>query len=252
VIQTSVDRRTLPAIILTLSSFVLGACGDDGGSKKSTMVFASDPFSEEVLVGSHTQLTVLGVNGTIEVHGDATATSVSISGTMKVGSDSLDDAQQHLSDMDVVVTEAGTEVLVETDQPDGPQTGGRDYIVEYTITLPDTMKIVVVQVNGEVLIDAMNADIDATQVNGPIGADVVLPPGGQIDLGTANGDISLTIPKDTSAELSCLSATGTVSDSNLDILNPVRTDHSLSGTLGGGDGTIELSNANGDITVKGI
>jgi len=72
-----------------------------------------------------------------------------------------------------------------------------------------------------------------------------------IKLSIANGDISLTIPTDTSATLSCLSATGTITTSNLTVLNPIQTSHSFFGTLGEGSGDISISTANGDIAISG-
>jgi DUF4097 and DUF4098 domain-containing protein YvlB len=108
------------------------------------------------------------------------------------------------------------------------------------------------QANGEILIQGVESDIAAGQANGTIEVDSELPPGGSIVLTMANGNISLFIPTDTSATLWCASATGRVRSYNLNILDLVQTNHLISGTLGGGDGDISISTANGNITVRGI
>ncbi len=236
-------------ILLLFLLLVAGGCGDGGGSS-SSLFFVSEPFSFEVPEGSNTDITVLGINGIIEINGSAAGDTVFISGVMKVGSASSAEAKLHITDMDVEVSEAGSVVTVETVQPPAPI--GLNYIVEYSITVPDTMSIDASQVNGEILILGMNSDISASQINGIIDVDAAMPPGGLFDLSTSNGDITLTIPTDTSATLMCFSATGRVRTYDLTILNPVQTTHSLSGTLGGGDGGITITTANGDITVQGI
>ena len=119
-------RITVKSVVLLfLLTFMFSGCGD-GDTSNSTLFFASDSFSFEVSAGSITTLTVLGVNGIIEVNGSATVSSVSISAVVKVGSPtSLADAQLHLNDLDVVVTELGTDVTVETVCPPGSPEDGR-------------------------------------------------------------------------------------------------------------------------------
>jgi hypothetical protein len=245
-------KRLTVNIIILLSLLLLmsGGCGGGDGNTGSSLFYASEPFSFEVPEGSNTSLTVLGVNGIIEINGSAAVSTVFISGMMKVGSASSAEAKLHISDMDVEVSEAGGVMTVETVQP--PSIMGLNYIVEYSITLPETMSIDASQANGEIVIQGMNSDITASQANGTIEVDAIMPSGGLFDLSTANGDITLIIPTDTSATLTCVSATGRVRVYNLTVLNPVEGDHSLSGILGGGDGEIDITNANGDITVQGI
>ena len=237
-------------ILLLLLLLVPGGCGG-GGNTGSSLFFVSEPFAFEVPEGSSTDLTVLGMNGIIEINGSAAVSTVFISGVMKVGHANSAEAMLHITDVDVMVSEAGGEVMVETDQP-SPAPTGINYIVEYSITLPETMVISASQANGEITIQGMNSDITASQANGTIDVEAVMPPGGSFDLSIANGAITLTIPTDTSADLMCVSATGRVWAYNLTILNPVQGTHSLSGTLDGGDGEINITTANGDITVQGI
>lgn len=240
----------LSIIALSLWLLLAGGCGGAGGHTDSSLFFVSKPFSFEVVQGSSTDLTVLGVNGIIEVSGSAAANTILISGVMKVGSASSAEARLHITDVDVEVSEAGGEVTVETVQP--PQAMGLNYSVEYAITLPDTMAVDISQANGEISIRGTDSDLTASQANGTVDVDSVMPPGGFIDLSTANGDIILTLPTDTSSTIMCVSGTGRVRAFDLTIFNPVQGTHSLSRTLGAGDGDISITSANGDITVRGI
>lgn len=236
--------------LMTLLLLVSVSCGGGGGDG-SSLFFVSEPFSFEVAEGANTDLTVLGVNGIVEVSGSATISTITISGVMKVGSASSAESWLHISDLDVEVSEDAGVVLVETVQP-SPAPTGINYVVEYSITIPHTMSIDASQVNGEISIGGMDSDISASQANGTIDVNAVLPSGGLFDLSTANGEITLTIPTDTSATLVCTSATGTINVYDLTVSSPVIGAHSYSGTLGAGDGEIDISTANGDITVQGI
>jgi murein DD-endopeptidase MepM/ murein hydrolase activator NlpD len=258
----------LPCAIL--SCFLLLACDDDGRPTKprDTSFFAEDPFFFELEAGSRTTFKIDGINGTIQITGDPSATSVSVEGKRRVESDSVEDAENHLAVIKVENTTSDTEIRVRTDQP--PDTQGRNYIVNYTVTLPQGMMIDAGNANGVVSVQSMknrvsidnaNGDITmesiegnalATLGNGSIVASVTLPLNGFIDLSVGNGDISLAIPQNTSAALSATVANGTVSVSNLDITNPVVTANSVSGTMGKGHGTITLTVANGTIAISGI
>lgn len=237
-------------ILLSLLLLVFGGCGDGGGNG-SSLFFVSEPFSFEVPEGTNTDLRVLGVNGIIEINGSATVSTITITGMMKVGSASSAESWLHINDLDIEVTEAAGVLTAETVQP-SPAPTGINYIVEYSITVPDTFSIAGTQINGEIYIQGMESDITVSQANGTIDVDAVMPSGGLFDLSTANGEITLTIPTNTSADFMCQSATGSVHVYNLTVLSPVTGPHSLSGTLDGGNGNIEITTANGDITLQGI
>jgi len=246
-------RLVIPLFgLLTLLPILYGGCGGGGDSTSgSTLFFASKPFSSEVPVGSNTELSVTGVNGIIEVNGSASASSVLISGVMKVGSFTLQDAQDHLVDLDVDITVPGTVVTVETIQPDPANTGGRNFIVEYTITIPEKFFVDVSQANGEIILSDLSGDIMGRLANGSMDVTARVSPNGSIDLSGANMGATLTVPTNTSAALSLSTATGSLAVSNLTIPDLHQTRFSLTGTLGGGNGQIMISNANGSIRVIG-
>ncbi len=117
--------------------------------------------------------------------------------------------------------------------------------------IPETMRVIASQVNGEIFVCGTNSDVDASQANGKIEVDASLPLNGVMDLSTANGAITLYVPSDTSADLSCISGTGTVT-TNLAVDVTNQTKNTLIGTLGLGDGAIRISTATGEIRLWGI
>jgi DUF4097 and DUF4098 domain-containing protein YvlB len=257
---------------------LLAACGDDvtiGGGANwpwpwpvNAGVFVQKMFSQDVTVAAHTGVRIEAVNGEVAVTGQPGATTVSVSATLKVGSDTLADAQNGLALLDVQVTDATSEVVVQTMQPANPM--GRQYLVEYDVTIPPGLAVDVGQANGHVNITAVSGAVAADLGNGNVlltdltgdvtahsgngGVDAMLsPPGGAtVELSTGNGGIDLRIPAATSAALSANVGVGTITWSGLTFAGLVYTGGTLSGTLGTGTGTIDLNTGVGSIDIMGF
>ena len=73
----------------------------------------------------------------------------------------------------------------------------------------------------------------------------------RIQITAGNGQIVLTIPQNTSAEFSAAVGNGTITLMQLSLSDQTATSTSLVGTLGGGNGSIQLITGNGTITVIG-
>ena len=80
---------------------------------------------------------------------------------------------------------------------------------------------------------------------------MALRPGGEVNAETTNGIIVLEFPKSTSAQLTAKVTNGTVNVSGLSLDNMYGSQKEIHGTLGSGNGTIELKTTNGNITVRG-
>ena len=187
---------------------------------------------------------------------------------MTVGSDSQADADRHLDDLEIQVTDSAMEILIQTIQP--KNTAGRKYHVEYDIIVPNNFAVITTQVNGSIdivdienSVDVLNVNGDillsnivggvaADVVNGSIEANVILPGNKTIDLVSDNGRIELRIPPSTSAAFDTTFVNGTIHTTNLVFADLVQTRLSLTGTLGSGEGVIELWAGNGDISVLGL
>ncbi|MFQ5571348.1 MAG: DUF4097 domain-containing protein [Rhodothermales bacterium] len=210
---------------------------------------ASASFSYEVAVAQHTRIRLDAVNGPVEIHGDPDATSVRIAGKRRVGSESMQDAERHLEDLEVRVEDHTDEVFIKTVQPQ--QFQGRTYLVDYTITLPEHLDVDVDQINGDIKVRNVTGSVWVALANGVIDCFATLPPTRLVDLALGNGDIKLGIPTSTSAEFSARVTNGHISTSNLILEGLVRSPRSLIGRLGDGEGTIELKAVNGNIHVAG-
>ncbi len=261
------------AALLATCALLVG-CGDDdddthvpGDGVDNTDFVAEASFRYAFEVVDHARLRLEGVNGDVSIAGLVDSDSIIVSGVRRVGSESMEDAEEHLRDLEVIVEDLGTEVYARTEQP--PQTHGRSYTVEYVAFLPRELGVVAdnvngpvaissiqsavtaAAVNGSILLDAIFGSATAALVNGSIDADVTIPLGGAITLGVVNGGVDLDIPRGTSAEFSAHVTVGSISVSNLDLYDVESTPTSLTGTLGLGEGTITLSTVNGNIRVTG-
>ena len=218
-------------------------------------------------VSSQRGILVLGVNGNVCVLGVDGAMEVSIRATKRVLSNSIADAEAHLSDIKVRVLSTSNEIRVETDQPD--ESGNRTYAVDYEITVPADFSVVGVNGNGNMALEGVRSDADLKLANGNVTlermvgsawvalgngnlrASMSLPDGGEIIFAVGNGTTVLTLQPDVSAELTARVGNGTISVSGLNLGNPVAGTNAFSATLGSGAGLIDLAVGNGHIQVKG-
>lgn len=274
-----ITLRNFIILLFLLTSLCLISCGGggdvnvdfDGGNFPpfpDTDSEATDPFFIEVDAGNRSKVRLKGIRGKVIITGMSGINSVMISGIKLVGSDSTEDAEEHLPGLKVNVQSLEDEIFVETIQP---QDFTRKYIVDYTITMPKDMKSQVTNSNGTVVLDSLDNDVTVnnkngdvtlkgivgsafvTLTNGIIESEVTLPFNGTIDLKTVNGNINLAIPENTSAEFSASVTFGSISVLNLELQNEVSTSTSRSGTLGNGQGTISLeAEVTGDINVSGL
>jgi DUF4097 and DUF4098 domain-containing protein YvlB len=266
--------RAYMALILLAGCLLLVHCGKSKSTRSDDQVdntnfVASESFRFAVDAENKAGLRVDGISGNVEVLGLAEADSVIITGERRVGSESLEDAQNHLTELQVEVSDLTSGVQVKTIQPD--EAHGRSYVVDYSITLPKTMDVVVNNVNGGVSINSIEGEIAVQNVNGSVMLDQIrgiayvnvvngqiqghvalLSSGTSIEMITVNGSIGLDIPQSASAQFSASVVNGTIGVSGLALTDLVSTPYSLTGTLGDGQGRILLSTVNGSISVVGF
>jgi hypothetical protein len=206
---------------------------------------------QEVQVENHMRLRLDAVNGEIAITGLPDATSVRVTAELRVGSnESLEDAKARLDQLEVLVTDLSDEILVQTQQPESTQ--DRQYIVDYTITVPSDLEVDVNQANGAIRVEDTANSVFVSALNGSIDSTVSLPPQGEIRLSMLNGDVDLRLPTSTSAALSAFVDQGSITWDNLDLIGAVHTTQSLTGTLGDGAGVIWVKTLNGSIDVIGV
>jgi predicted RNA-binding protein len=266
-------RRNVIAPTL-IAALAIG-CGDSSGPSSGGQV-GNQNFLAEVSLNidldatARTTFRVEGINGNIDVVGVAGTETFMIRGERQVWSESVADAQDYLDRLEVVITELGNEILIRTVQPSN--TGGRNLVVNYQLSVPARLIARLVNLNGNVTARLMDDDVTVNNTNGNVTLDdilgdqnvmlvngnvesqtPVLAQGGVIDLETVNGNVVLDIPQNTSAQFTANLVNGTISVSGLLFQGPVSsTPTSLTGTLGGGQGIIDLRTVNGNIQASGF
>lgn len=234
------------AVFLALA---LSACGDgDGGmGPRDTRATAEAPFSYHFPAAQQTRLTLAGINGSIGV---TTGSPFVVEGERRVGSFSQADAQANLDRLEVIATDLGDEIRIETRQPD--HDSARTYTVDYRLTVPDGIALDLANVNGSVVVALRNGSGAIAVVNGAIQAELAVPSDGALALSTINGSIDLGVPTATSATLSANVVNGAIAVQGLPMQVTMSTGTRLQGTLGAGEATIAASTVNGSIVIRGI
>jgi hypothetical protein len=249
--------------------YSLSSCENDNALLNGNLNFkAEESLYFSILRDQHSRLKLQAITGANVILGKIQNDSIIITGTKRVRSESIDDAEQHLSDLQVSMQNLGSEVIVSTSQPQHTQ--NRAYEVDYIINLPNNMAVYINAVTGSVTVTAMNDTVVIDHITGSVvveesggnayvdlitGAiecDAIVPTNGVLDLLTVTGNINLTIPFNTSANFSANVTTGTIGLTNILLQNRVETDQSLSGMMGNGEGTITLRTITGDIAVTGL
>lgn len=255
---------TLAALPLVLALSWVG-CSD---STAPNTFLAKEAFSFSFDATAKLLLTLEAENGLITITGVPGGTQLSVQGERSVGSNSPTDAEQYLDSLRVVIDENPEDFVITTEGPSSP--GSRTFTVDYEIELPDGLEIVIASGNGDITVAGMNgdiviasgngnvtlADIEASAVlalgNGNVDAEVTLPPGGNLELAVGNGLLAVAIPQSTSADFAAEVGNGSITIINLALTDETITPTMVTGRLGAGDGTINLSSGNGDIGVTGF
>ncbi len=213
---------------------------------------AEEPFSISVEVSTQTLVTLHGINGNIEFDGVAGFDSVRIEGIRRVTSTSLEDAEAHLPDLEVVVDTRTDEIGIETDQMPSDllatvdNANGEIHIesIENTVRVQNA--------NGNLILYEIVGSVFAQTANGNVDCLATLPAAGTLSLTTGNGNIGLLVPVGTSAQFSAAVGNGSISIAHLDLQDATFTRNLVTGRLGSGDGQISLTTGNGNIAAVGF
>jgi hypothetical protein len=253
----------LPFLALGLA-FIAAGCGDDITGSEEFM--AERSFSVGYVVTTQSHFLAIGVFGNVVVKGSTNSGEIWIEGVRRVISPyDRQDASANLARFNNLILANQNQFSVITRLPSDLR--GREYIIDYEITVPEGFAVTVSNVTGDVSISAVDnavsvenfdgdvslerirGDITVELASGAIDAEVSLPVDGVVDLSTGNGNIDLAVPLSTSAEFYASAGNGMVSTGSLDVLDALGGDGTLFGTLGSGSGQITLATGNGDIAL---
>jgi hypothetical protein len=252
-------------VLLTVLMFIAG-CTISVNNNNPTAQY-SKAFQYASTDSSFTGISINNVNGTIEVVGVDSLSGIQVSGEKKVTDQTETEAENHIGDISVEMDSSGNTFSIITHQPTSG--GNRNYEVDYKIHIPIGWKVAIVNINGDITVTNISDDVSVTVTNGMvstnsvtgnletviqngnINADVVLPSGDACDLNTTNGQIILTVPRSTSATVTASVVNGTVSISNLPIVETSTSETHITGTIGKGESSISLNAVNGTIELNG-
>jgi hypothetical protein len=155
-----------------------------------------------------------------------------------------------------------------------PGEGGRmntkdnDVEVRFTVRVPKGVRLVARTVNGGVTASDLEADVEASTVNGAVKIDtrggaqgqtvngsITASMGradwsGSVSFKTVNGGITLNIPEDAGADVSAETVNGSIDTDFPLTVKGKFSSRRLSGTIGGGGRALTLATVNGSIRLN--
>ena len=176
--------------------------------------------------------------------------------------------QEHLDEVKINVDAQAGRIRIKTNYPDAKTKRNRNNStsVDYTLTVPKQTRLDGIRtVNGEIEIENVGGDVEASSVNGPVMARGLA---GDVDLSTVNGSVkadftdlkkavslksvnggvSIAVPSEANADVSANTLNGGISsDFALQAKKHFPVGQNLDGKLGTGGPTVKMSTINGGI-----
>jgi hypothetical protein len=251
------------------------------------IVFTQLQTSSVKVKSSHTKLVISNVNGGVQLL-TGTDSLVKLNLTPKVTGPDYNECKRRISEITIAVDSLSdsSEIRVTTTVP--TNTGLYSYGVDMDITLPAwfltdvtnsngqitasgfTRKVRAYTSNGTVALSDISGDVDVrtsngklelddiqgsvkgVTSNGKVTVDATLPDSnGECRLETSNGEVKLTIPTATSAQVYASTSNGQITVTNLNIQYTHQTKDYIEGTLGTGVNDIHITTSNGVINLTG-
>ena len=240
-------KKTLTLILTIILAFSLGCSEDDDDMTDDIEAVRIETFTYSAF--GVEGLTITNVNGYIYIS-NAQNDSVTVHITKRCRGNDREDSEAHLDSI-VVIEEASTErIELQIDIPENDQ---RQYNADFDITLPNTLALLLTSVNGEIKIDNHAQSILAMTVNGNLDVDMdVLPSGSSVDLSCTNGNISLDLPSNVSAEFMARVTNGAITINGFPAIQYTTDEEKFkTGIIGAGEAGVHLAIVNGNIEMKG-
>ena len=183
-------------------------------------------------------------------------------------------SKERLDEAKIVIDASKDYVSIRTEYPEHNLTFSDDdsdnpASVEYTLSVPRSARLDQIKlINGSLDIQGIAGDVRASCINGHLKASGLGGPvklstinnrleaqfdrlgASSIELASVNGNVLLTMPSDSKAEVEASTVHGGISnDFGLRVRNHRIVGHDLHGELAGGGPRIKLSNVNGTIEI---
>ncbi len=237
-------KKLIPHLLLISLFIFISGCSLLLNSRKYG---SSSNESKVIALSGQTELTVSNPNGIISVASSDTAKDIYCKITKEVkSSESTSDVQSHLTDINVISSLSGSGVKIKVNNP---KDDGRSYIINLEIVLPDNFNYNLTLGNGNINVNSPAKNLTLTLGNGTVKAAVDLKDNCNVSITVGNGSIFLRIPGTANAEVKAKVANGIVKTNGLSFNESHSSGKNLTGTLGTGAGSIDLTLGNGTIAL---
>jgi len=184
------------------------------------------------------------------------------------GTDSID-AEEHIDDIEINEYIAFGELTLEAEMP---SSDGRNYQGAFDITTPPSKYLKLITVNGDILVQDMingarlrtiNGAIAIEDLRGSINGGTVngaiycvmaeLTANESVNFGTTNGEVTLLLPSDVSADFEAWTTSGDVTITGFSVVTyTTNLPNHKAGTIGsvGGNAVVDIDVAIGNITIQ--
>ncbi len=225
--------------ILVILILFTSSCGGD-----STLSY-EDVDSHTLTLTTQTELIIEDTNGSVTITGSDTTDILSCTISKKVTSNvSEDDARSHISDIEVTVNNDANTVKYEVAHPSSDNIS---YEVNFDIVLPNNFNHTITLDNGDITLQSATTTVNVDLLNGTCTADLFLSETCDVLISIGNGEIALTLPDSTNANLAASVVNGAISNTGLTFTDQQTSSTLFTGTLGTGNGNIALSVVNGHV-----
>jgi hypothetical protein len=287
-------------LVFAAISLIVSCDEEDRFRVNNTNSIVEEMFCIPLTVEYTQWLYLQGINGSIELVDtfledtfDVYEPLICLSGVKRVGSESVEDAQAHLADLSISVSEYWSEIVIRTSQP--KWTEGRLYEIDYRINFwlrqqpmanvnvtnstgnisvssAETTKWALLTVftnygnvhlenfrgsharvtlmGGNLSLNGTCTKVTCSITRGDVVSNAFgLLLNGFLVVDQLEGSQKLQFLPDISAELIANATNGVISISDLKLKNAVDSTGYLSGVLGDGDGLIQLTATDGNISI---
>lgn len=171
-----------------------------------------------------------------------------------------------LRDLEVVVEGEGERVEIRSRMPRRGMFGSVGQ-VQYRLTVPRGARVALRNVNGAIEVQALdgglsartvNGSVEATRAGGEVEAETVngsvevqmarVAPGSNNRLGSTNGTVRLTLPRDAAAEVEAKTVNGSTR-CDFDLVGGQKSRRKLEGRIGAGGARFALRTVNGSASI---
>ena len=175
-------------------------------------------------------------------------------------------SERALEELKVEIMGEGDRLSVRTRYPRPHWMGGAGR-VDYRVSVPRGARVRVGNVNGRVEVDGRRGRpeggdrqrlggrhrrgraVEASAVNGSVEVEMArVDPAGRSRLGTTNGSVRLTLPRDASAEVEAHTVNGSVG-CDFDLADSRKSRRKIEGRIGTGGARFELGTVNGSASI---